>query len=637
MSHPNQLVVVAALLDTTQLTLYKEDGSTISIPQGDGRIQRILDVCQPALKKLGDKVTVDLSAENHYAAFEEKTGGLVRLFRVAKAKVAEFFSKTEVEAPKPITLGIVPTAKDVPAMTAVVTKRPQRDEQGEVITPLASAVAEIMAHATPVASKDFLEPVAKHEDREPDTMIAVVAGQVIPDVDKLKPQFAAASQATGSTKGIEALLSRMAKIIGKRRHSVEDLLHFLKRGDLPVADDGSIIIYKILKRKVGEKDTFVDCHSGNVPQKVGSYVCMDEAMVDPSQRTECSQGLHVARRGYLRSFPGDVVTLCKIMPEDVIAVPHGEADKMRVCGYHILALLSHDSFTKLKAGKPMTDNTADQALLGRVLSGDHIGILERVEIGGPKGSNITITPLHQKAGERQAPVAKPRLAEALPDNGHVAPAIDVKEVAKQVTAAKEEQKDDLRAEPQPRVQPDVVNNPPYLPVVEQALAEAKPMKKVGLKASADTLYQLVLSSIASETKATYAAELVKFKKDKKKAWTDLGLTDAIGTSLLEIAKDKLPQKGAIFTNEATIAKAEKKVIDVAAGLPKKAPRNDDKMIKPVVKVTPRSQIAELLRTAPTTESAHQIVKIKKTAKKSWDALGVTPSEVSTILELTSTK
>lgn len=644
MSHPNQLVVIAAVLDTTQLTLYKEDGSTFPIPQGDSRIQRILDVCQAGLKKLGDKVTVDLTAENHYADFEAKTGGLVKLFRVAKSKVKEFFSKTEVEAPKPITLGIVPSAKDVPAMTAVVAKRAQRDEQGEIITPLASAVAEIMAHATPVASKEFVEPVAKHEDGELDTVIAVVGGQVIPDVAALKPQMSAAVlRPNATTMGMENFLSRLAKVMGKRRHSVEDLMKFMSKGDLPLADDGSIVIYKILKRKAGEKDTFVDCHSGNVPQKVGSYVCMDETMVDPDRRQDCSNGLHVASRSYLTSFGGDVVVLAKVAPEDVIAVPEYNINKMRVCGYHILALLSHDTFKTLKANKPMTDNSTDQAILGKVLAGEHIGILERVEIGGPRGSNITITPVGVVSRTVMVE-ATPRLAEALPDNGHVAPAIDVKEVAKQVTAAKEEliQAPPAgmnvtgpslgEAAPPPAPPPvEAVENPPYLPVVERALAEAKPMKKVGLKATADTLYQLVLSSVAAETKATYAAELVKFKKDKKKTWTDLGLSDEKGETILRIAKDKLPQKGAIFTNEATIAKAEKKVTDVAAGFPKKAPRNDDKMIKPSLADKAKQLMFNVVD--GNKQSAKDLLELKKTSKKSWDYLGISESQLVQVKEL----
>ena len=70
--------------------------------------------------------------------------------------------------------------------------------------------------------------------------------------------------------GVQAFLARCAQFIDNRQHSVDDLMRFLERGDLPLADDGSIIAYKMLRRKNGSEDIFVDCHSGNIPQRVGS-------------------------------------------------------------------------------------------------------------------------------------------------------------------------------------------------------------------------------------------------------------------------------------------------------------------------------------------------------------------------------
>lgn len=668
MSHPNQLVIIGAIVDKQYLHLYKEDGTTYLIPQGDPRLQRCLDVAMANLKKLGDKTVVDVSEENHFANYEEKSGGLVRLFRVAKAKVAEFFGKTEAPPVEPITLGIIPSAKDVPAMTATVTKRmPVDPDTGKPVDKLVSAVADIMQHAVPVSSPEFVAPkiaMNEEEDKETEhTMIAVVDGQVIPNVEALASQFAQSAQ--DNTVGMAAFLKRLAAVMGKRRHSVEDLMKFMKRGDLPVADDGSIVIYKILKKHRTLADTFVDCHTENVPQKVGSYVHMDENMVDPNRRNECSNGLHVARRGYLGGFSGDVCVLAKVAPEDVIAVPDYDANKMRVCGYHILFVLSNEAFTKLRSNRPMTDNSADQALLGRALSGDHVGILEKVKINGQQGQDVVITPVgavSRTVVEEKKPT---RLAQALPDNGTVAKPVDVKEVAKAATKAKEELYQappagmNIKSEPIGEATP-----PPSLAVAKeveqriieaeqhalavQANKEAKPVKKLSLKETALAMYSVVIQSPNLASKQAHAANLILFKKEKKKSWADLGFTPEVVTVLENIGKAALPQKGAIFTNEATIAKAEAKVSkprsdkgskvsavvadDVAAGFPKKKPHNDDHMVKAG---GPREQLAKLLKQPPTTALADQIVAIKKKAKKSWDALGVTPSEVSVILELAS--
>lgn len=606
MSNPILVVIIGAVVDTRNLTLYKEDGSTLLIPQGDPRLQGILDTAMAGLKNMGDKVTIDLTEQNHFADFEKKTGGLVRLFKVAKSKVAEFFNKTEAKPTAPITLGIIPTAKDVPAMTAVVTRK---------VAPLESAVAEIMSHATPVAAPEFKEPKADCV-AEPDTMIAVVDGKVIPEVAALKPQMAAATLTpNASTKGMEAFLKRLSAVIGLRRHSVEDLMKFLAKGDLPIADDGSIVIYKILKRVTGKPGVFVDCHTKKIEQKVGSYVHMEEGLVDPDRRQDCSNGLHVASRSYLSSFSGDVIVLAKVAPEDVFAVPEYNTNKMRVCGYHIIAELSGDTFKKLRSNKPMTDNITDQAILGRALTGDHIGITEKVKIGGHYGANVTVTPVGMAARTVMVDPA-PRLAEALPENGYVAPAVDVKEVAKAVTKAKEETPPPAPLTPA-EAGIDVVTKADV--GIGKLPAEAKPVKKLGLKDEAYRLYKLALSATDLNDKQLHAMQLVEFKKAKKKSWTDLGLQDTEVKFVTTLAEGLKPQKGAIFTNEATIAKAEKKTnkaTDVAAGFPKKAPHNDDKML-------PSVNQHDLHFKALNGDKAAgvQLAAWQKAKKKGWAALG----------------
>lgn len=653
MNHPNRFTVIAALVDEHFLRLYKEDGSEYNIPQGDPRLKPVLDMCLANLKKEGDRVVVDVSEANHYADYEQKSGGLVKLFRVAKSKVAEFFGKTEavVEPAKPIVLGKVP-GRNTPTVTAVVTKKaefvPTQEEK------LASAVDEILSHATPVSDKAFQAPERMPEPKKyqtvpdafsGDTMIAVVNGQVIPGVEQLKTQIAHAS--VMGSKGFNAFMERLSGVMAKRRHSVEDLLKFLEKGDLPIADDGCIVAYKRLKTSGGR---IVDVHSGNVVQDVGSFVHMDESMVDHDRRQDCSHGLHIARRGYLSGFSGDVTVICKIRPEDVIAVPEYDANKVRVCGYHIVAKLTKEQAAKVCSNQAMTDDDSGKILLGKVLAGEHIGITQYVKIGGNKGTNLTITPAMDMEGAVSVALsaaktyventATPRKAEAISDAGVVAPAVDVKEVAAQVTIAKDKEKG--------------VHKPTQKEIALDLLSQVTEALLLGAKEAA-------------------AVKLIAFKKSSKKSWGALGITEAQAKSVQEIAKDKLPQKGAIFTNEKTLAKAQKAIVPKAAkraaniasakgsveaqGLPEpkaRKPRSDKGTsvgqpvpgdeVKPLVAAalndgvvakarSPREQLTELLRQPPTTESAKQMVEIKKKAKKGWDALGVTPSELSVILKL----
>lgn len=406
--------VVAAVVDTKQLTLYKDDGNTVAIPQGDPRLRKILDEITPVISN-GGVANVNVAEVNVYRDFEEQTGGFARFFRVAKNKVASFFGasnddeKEMVNNPVPsVQLGTIPA--------------------------LSTAIDDIIAHAKPAANDDGA--VNTNE-----TVVAVVGSgaeaRVIPGMENLKDQFIHALK-LGSTKGVEAFLKRISAVIDQRQHSVHDLLRFMERGDLPIADDGSIIIYKILRHSK-DREAFVDCHSGKVIQKVGSYVCMDPSMVDHNRRNECSNGLHVARRGYLSNFYGDVCVLAKVAPEDVIAVPNYDANKMRVCGYHIIFELDEQSFSKLKNNQPMTDNPKAQALLGRAISGDHIGKVEEVRITEQRGGGVKVTPLRYQTSKERARGEPVRKATALDDVASV-PSVDPKAVAKQVTEAKAQPK-----------------------------------------------------------------------------------------------------------------------------------------------------------------------------------------------------
>lgn len=516
--------VIACVVDDKAMTLYKTDGTTYVIPQGDPRLRRIIEETTPILARREVAVVNLIDTSNPYVEYEEKSGGLVRFFRVAKSKLKSLFgAKDEQQDAQPIvamTVGQVPTQTLPDIQQHIVSQMqkrigispemlstPQEPDQTQT-QKIISAVDEIIAHAVPAKSPDF--GMASVGEEHSQTVVAVVGNQVIEGVEKLKPQIAHAVS-LGSTKGMDAFMKRVAVVAGERRHSVEDLLKFLERGDLPIAEDGSIVIYKVLRKNQKRyrpdypEHTYVDCHTSRVPQRVGSYVCMSPSLVDHDRRNECSNGLHVARRAYLGGFSGDVVVLAKVAPEDVIAVPSYDANKMRVCGYHILFELSAEAFAKLKSNRPFTDNEEAKVLLGQALAGDHPPVFERVEITGQKGDGVVVTPVVKEPVKTKAKV-KPETNVEAPK----AEALNIENGEKKVD-----------------------------PVDPRALANkaAALVKEVESRAEkAKRLWSDFQKAKSNKAKVIAAKELLDHKKAVKLGWKALGLPEDAGTVLAEAVK-----------------------------------------------------------------------------------------------------
>lgn len=495
----NLIRIVAAIVDTSTLTLYKQDGSTVVIPQGDARVQKIITEASPQIIRNGF-ADVDLTTESTYTKFEKESKGSVSFFKIAKDKLKSFFGGAAA------------------VQSAVVGKIPTKDEEQKTM----AAVEEIMKHAIPVSSPEFTETNVdvqrniveengvtptdcKDVSTSTHTIVAITKdNQIVPGVEKIKTQFVHATK-LGSTKGVEAFLARAGKVASQRSHSVEDLLKFMERGDLPIAEDGSILIYKVLNRK---EDGFVDVHSGNVTQKVGDYVCMDESLVDHNRNNECSNGLHVARRGYVKSFNGSACTLCKVAPEDVIAVPAYDANKMRVCGYHIIAELTQEMFALVNKNQPISDCKEGAQLLANALAGKHVSKLREVRITGHKGAGLQFKELQAETKvTKQVPVKAPVKALNNPKQMQEAPVVDPKKVIKQVKKVSKTMK-------------------PVIPTKKVSSAAN------GLGSPRERIQKLLEIGITSQG---VAGSILKLKKDAKKGWSALGVSDAQVAEIMRIA------------------------------------------------------------------------------------------------------
>lgn len=525
------VTIVGISVDAQNAVLYLEDGSTVTIAQGDPRLPIIVETAKKQIPVDGSAV-VDIAepvkVRNEFKETEEGTGGLIKFFRVAKSFIKKFI---DTESPEkvdesvahisPLELGIKPgqTILDVeeaddltyaleaqPAAVEAVVESPvaevtkpvelTNDQKIDLAT---ARMRELAGKGSTVDDPEFHKPIT---DEDPDTIVAVntQTGSVIPHAHKLSSQMKAASKLKDFS-GFVNFINRLEPVLKDRGHSAEDLMKFIEYGDLPIADDGCIVIYKRLKQK---GNTFVDVHSGNIKQNVGSYVFMRPGLVDPNRRQDCSNGLHVASLGYLSSFSGNVTVMAKVRPEDVFAVPEYSHTKMRVCGYHILAVLPESLRTHVNSGGSISSIPEGKELLNKVLRGAHVGITELVEVGGHNGTNVTYTKVENtetaKAEEVKVDLVKETLEQS--DLSEAAPT----EKAAPVLAA------DLK-EPAPVVAPEIK------------------------KTKIDLLWEQFEAAYLAEDLATaqkFAEELISTKQKAKKGWAKLGISDEDAELILSI-------------------------------------------------------------------------------------------------------
>lgn len=557
--------IIAAVVDVKNLTLYKQDGSTIVIAQGDPRIRTLIDRVVPDLEiqKFSEVPNEELELTNYFYEAEKSMNGFIRFFKAVKEQVDSIldrFSENAVEV-EPLAIGQVPGAEPVETV-----------EQRRPLTRSSAAVAEIVANATPIA--EVSNTASLDSMSSTDTVVAVLEdGTIIPGMEKLAPQFQSVVAKMGSVEGLTNFFRRVSTV--NRAHSVQDLLSFMQKGELPIADDGSVLVYKRLNA-TSESGMFVDVHSGNVKQRVGSHVFMDEKLVDANRSVDCSNGLHVARRDYLTAFSGNVTILAKLAPEDVIAVPHSDARKLRAKGYHIIAQLSAEDASLVCHNQPMKD----KVLLGNAIKGNHVGILETVEITAQRGGGLKINKVSD------AP------ADVMLDESLTGDSIDNIKKAEGTTV-------DGAA-------------------VAASLATAQASGKSVRQVTAEKLYADFTEASLAGIRLEAAKQLLDYKKRAKVSWDKLGLNQSVQE---ELAK-------AIEANGTDLPAP---VVEVAPVVVTDA--GNEKMGG---EGTPRQRIRALLNQTPLTkDKAEQVAAIKAKAKKGWAAMGVSPKEEAAILKLTS--
>lgn len=611
--------VISAAVSQTGAVFYTEDGKEKTISVTDPRVAKMIDQVIQAVNAGKIPVEVDMTTYSVFAQIEKESGGLLKFFRVAKKKLGSL-------------LGIRSDRGSVNGDGFV--QNVPTNEKGEEVAkaqPGTEPITDKMIEALDAAQKDAETTSLPIEET---TVVAVVNKTPIVGAEALE-KHAQAAVASGETLGFRTLVERLGAVAAKRKHTVQEALVFLQRMDLPFANDGSIVAYKSLTT-TSEKDVFIDNHSKSLKQGLGTFVQMDVELVDDNRRVLCSNGLHVAQRGYLQRYgtSGDnVVCLIKIAPEDVISVPMREAQKMRVRAYHIVAVLSNDDMKVIANQKSFTLENMDQAsLLAKVIRGEHVPVL-----------NITTQHKGRKV-DQMVPVANPKTPLVLGKEMAVLHTVDE---AVSVAAA----------------------NPIDVKSINQKL-KTEVLKKKEPK-TADHSKTFVLFNLWDKLK-TQAAwdDLMAFRNSFGfwKGWPANGLTqkqtDLINAEIkrrkklkpADSAPEPTPASEPVKAPAKKPASSKKTAAKPAAPKKEEAPKVKPGEIAKILKTGAKKAAANAKVAAAAdkadkgpkpnkvrvafdhwkrtpTDQMVQVARIaKKAAKKSWKALGFTESEIKLIKE-----
>jgi hypothetical protein len=246
--------IAAAIGSQHGITLYLEDGREENLPTTSWRTKAILDEVLERLAR-GEIVEVDLDNYSIEARVEKETNGVVRFVKKTKSFVKGLFGRAEandnevvlVSPPDPINVGSGARAAPAKVEAPKLVKQEPETELVAIVT-----------------DKKTGEEV------------------VIPGVAALEKHVEAAVL-SNNVIGLQRFMERLAQMQKQRSHTVKELMRFMERGDLPIADDGCIVAYKVLKTK-DYNNKGLPHRQGRAARRLEGHAGRKPDRPEPSQR-----------------------------------------------------------------------------------------------------------------------------------------------------------------------------------------------------------------------------------------------------------------------------------------------------------------------------------------------------------------
>lgn len=193
--------------------------------------------------------------------------------------------------------------------------------------------------------------------------VTVNAGRVFFDGDAVDDSLATAIMRFHEEQlaDFRPLVNFMEKIhTNPNEHSRANLYTWLAKHHYAIAEDGDFIAYKSVD------DAFFSLNSGtamvngevihgHIPNLPDTIIEMPRSDVAFNPSDGCSTGLHVANWRFALHFGGKTMLRIKVNPRDVVSVPtDSDAEKMRVCRYRVLDVVTTEDAGALWAGAEPT-------------------------------------------------------------------------------------------------------------------------------------------------------------------------------------------------------------------------------------------------------------------------------------------
>ena len=131
--------------------------------------------------------------------------------------------------------------------------------------------------------------------------------------------------------------------------AVREQYRWLEHRHIPITADGCFLGYKRVTDEgyafnTGPNSTYVRHADGTtttygpgqrVRYRVGDVAYVERNQVNDDFGLACSEGIHVGDISYVQGFNSDAadsqILICKVRPSNVVSVPSGEINKVRVC------------------------------------------------------------------------------------------------------------------------------------------------------------------------------------------------------------------------------------------------------------------------------------------------------------------